>query len=148
MAVTDQETPGLSDETMAIVASTAPVLEEHGLAITTRLYERLFMYHPETKALFVGAAPDQADKLAAAVLAYAQNITNIESHVPAVTGIAERHVAAGVAPHHYEIVGSELLASMIDVLGGLDESIVQAWASAYGFLANIFIGIESQMVEQ
>ena len=148
MAVTEQETPGLSDETIAIVTSTAPVLEEHGLAITTRLYERLFMHHPETKALFGEAAPDQAERLAGAVLAYAQNVENIEPLVPVVTAIAEKHVAAGVEPHHYEIVGVELLASMIDVLGGLDEAIVDAWASAYGYLANIFIGIEAQMVTQ
>ena len=33
----------LSPETIAIVKSTAPALQQHGVAITTRMYERLFV---------------------------------------------------------------------------------------------------------
>jgi nitric oxide dioxygenase len=36
-------TKPLSPETIAIIKSTAPALRQHGVAITTRMYERLFV---------------------------------------------------------------------------------------------------------
>lgn len=36
----------LSEKTKEVVKSTYPVLQEHGVAITTRMYERLFDEHP------------------------------------------------------------------------------------------------------
>ena len=44
-------TTPLSEQTIAIVKSTAPILQVHGVEITTRMYERLFV-DPEIKALF------------------------------------------------------------------------------------------------
>ena len=145
MEENETSSPGLSAETKQIVSATAPVLEAHGLAITTRLYERLFAENPEVEALFSGAAPGQAERLANAVLAYAQNIENIEVLVPVVGAIATKHVAAGVQPAHYDIVGSTLLASMVDVLGELDPAVVDAWSEAYDYLAGVFIAAESEL---
>ena len=48
-------TKTLSPHTIAIVKATAPVLVQQGVAITTRMYERLFV-HAEIKALFDQAA--------------------------------------------------------------------------------------------
>ena len=145
MALTDSNSPALSDETKAIVSSTKPVLEEHGLAITTSMYERLFTEHPEVESLFAGAAPGQADRLAGAVLAYAEHIENIEALVPVVQEIGAKHVAAGVEPAHYDVVGGALLGAMVDVLGELDPAVLDAWGEAYGFLADVFIGIEADL---
>lgn len=139
----DSTTPTLSTETKQIVSATKPVLEEHGLAITTRMYERLFTEHPEVEAMFSGAAPGQPERLAGAVLAYAENIEQVESLVPVVEQIAGKHVAAGVEPAHYDIVGGALLGAMVDVLGELDPSVLDAWGQAYGYLANIFIEVEA-----
>ena len=41
----------LGAEAKAIVKSTAPALQQHGLAITQRMYERLFV-DPDVKAMF------------------------------------------------------------------------------------------------
>ena len=128
-----------------IVAATKPVLEEHGVAITSRMYERLFAEHPETEALFNGTAPGQAERLADAVIAYATHIDNLAPIIPVVKAIAAKHVAAGVTEEHYPIVGEALLGAMVDVLGDLDQAILDAWGAAYGFLADIFIGVESDM---
>lgn len=144
-APTDATQPTLSAETKSIVAETVPVLEAHGLAITARLYERLFNEHPQVERLFSGTGPGQPERLAGAVLAYAQNIETVEEMLPAVEAIAAKHVAAGVLPSHYDIVGTTLLASMVDVLGGVDISVIDAWSEAYEFLANIFIGVEAEM---
>ncbi|MFK7917605.1 MAG: globin domain-containing protein [Ilumatobacter sp.] len=137
------ETTGLSAETRAIIASTRPALESHGLAITTRMYERLFTEHPATEALFAGTAPGQPERLASAVLAYADNIDDLSPIEPVVAAIAAKHVAAGVGAEHYPVVGAALLGAMVDVLGELDTSITTAWAEAYGYLADIFISVEA-----
>lgn len=141
-------TSELTDETKAIVKTTHPVVQEHGLAITTRMYEKLFAEYPETKAFFVDTAPGQEQRLANAVIAYAANIDRIETLVPVVESIAAKHVASGVRPEHYPIVGEMLLGAMTDVLGDLDAEIVDAWAAAYGFLADVFIGIEADLYAQ
>ena len=54
-------TKPLSPESMAIVKATAPVLVQHGVAITTRMYERLFV-DESIKALFDQAATLSADR--------------------------------------------------------------------------------------
>ncbi len=142
----ESSAPTLSNETKQIVTATKPVLEEHGLAITTRMYERLFTEHPEVESMFAGAAPGQPERLAGAVLAYAENIDQVEALVPVVQEIAVKHVAAGAEHDHYDIVGGALLGAMVDVLGELDPSVLDAWGAAYGFLADIFISVEANLM--
>ncbi len=140
------DTP-LTEETISIVESTIPVLKEHGLAITTRFYERLFEEHPEVEPMFAAASPGQAERLAGAVLAYARNIRDLDALAPAVERIAAKHVGAGVQPLHYDVVGTVLLGSMVDVLGELDIAVLDAWGAAYGALADVFIGAEAALME-
>ena len=42
----------LSQETMNIIKSTAPVLEVHGVTITKTFYKNLFEAHPELLNIF------------------------------------------------------------------------------------------------
>lgn len=42
----------LSQKTIDIVKSTAPVLEVHGVAITTAFYKNMFEAHPELLNIF------------------------------------------------------------------------------------------------
>ena len=42
----------LSQSTIDIIKATAPVVEEHGLAITKRFYENLFENHPYVNHFF------------------------------------------------------------------------------------------------
>ncbi len=137
--------PELSDSTKSLVASTVPILAEQGVAITRRMYERLFSSHPELQALFTGSPDDQAERLANAVQAYAENIHDLSPLVPVVTSIAEKHVGASVDPSYYGIVGEELLGAMVDVLGELPVDIVDAWSEAYDFLAGLFIEIKAEL---
>lgn len=148
MTETSSESSGgaaLSPQTRQVVTATIPVLEEHGEAVTTRFYARLFDNHPQVRPMFGDDINAQASKLAGAVLAYAQNIEQVEVLVPTVEAIGAKHVAAGVEAGHYEVVGTELLAAMDEVVGPLDADVVAAWSEAYGFLADIFIGVETEL---
>ncbi len=137
----------LSPETIAIVKSTAPALQQHGLAITTRMYERLFV-DPAIKALFDQAAQasgEQPKRLAGAIIAFAKNVDNLGVLTQAVERMAERHVETGVKPEHYPAVAAALLPAIKDVLGdAIDQTVLDAWREAYWFLAEILIGKEAE----
>ena len=135
----------LSAETKAIVKSTAPALQQHGLAITTRMYERLFT-DPDVKAMFDQAAQEsgeQPKRLAGAILAYAQNIDKLEALTAPVMRMAARHVETGVKAEHYPLVANALLPAILDVLGdAATDEVLGAWGEAYWALADILIGKE------
>ena len=76
----------LSSEVISICKATAPVLKEHGLAITQKFYENLFDNHPYVNNLFNkshvfpknGQVSTQASALANAVLGYATVFKNVQ----------------------------------------------------------------------
>ncbi|MDN7244909.1 NO-inducible flavohemoprotein [Planococcus shenhongbingii] len=141
----------LSNEAKMIVKSTAPVLEEHGVAITTRFYKRLFEEHPELLNIFNHANQAQGRQqtaLAKTVYAAAVHIDDLEEIMPAVIQIAHKHVSLGVKPEHYPIVGANLLIAMKEVLGdAATNEIIQAWSDAYGVIADAFISVEKSMYQ-
>lgn len=79
------------ESTKEIVKATAPALQEYGVEITTRMYERMAEEQPDLKALFANTRNGQAARLAGAVLAYAQNIDEIEQLAPAIAVISKKH---------------------------------------------------------
>lgn len=142
----------LSDQTIQIVKSTAPVLQEHGETLTRHFYKRMFKHNPEVAPFFNPAnqtAGKQQRALAGAIAAYAANIDNLEVLGGAVELIAQKHASLMIKPEHYPIVGENLLASIKGVLGdSATDEVIHAWAEAYGFLADIMIGREKQIYEE
>jgi len=137
----------LTPETVAIVKATGPALQQHGLAITTRMYERLFIYE-EVRELFDMAAQasgEQPRRLAAAILGYAQNIDKLQNLTPAVARMVARHVETGVKAAHYPYVAEALLPAIRDVLGEdvATDAVLDAWGQAYWFLADMLIAAEA-----
>ncbi|SDD62610.1 nitric oxide dioxygenase [Sphingomonas sp. YR710] len=141
-------TKPLSPETIAMVKATAPALQQHGVAITTRMYERLFV-DPAIKALFDQAAQasgEQPKRLAAAILAFAQNVDKLDVLTSAIERIAARHVETHIKAEHYPAVANALLPAIRDVLGdAATDDVLNAWGEAYWFLADVLIGREAKM---
>lgn len=142
----------LSQKTIDIVKSTVPVLEKHGVDITKHFYKRMFTNHPELKNVFNQSNQRegrQPQALAASVYAAAANIDNLESILPVVHLIAHKHRALGILPEHYPIVGENLLAAIKEVLGdAATDEIIEAWADAYGVIADVFIQVEEELYQQ
>jgi nitric oxide dioxygenase len=139
----------LSQQTIDIVKSTVPVLEEYGTTITKTFYKNLFAAHPELLNVFNRTNQEkgrQQNALAHAVLAAAKYIDNLEVIVPVVKQIAQKHRSLTVRPEHYPIVGEHLLGAIKEVLGdAATDEIIDAWAKAYGAIADTFISIERDM---
>ncbi|MFT4176639.1 MAG: NO-inducible flavohemoprotein [Luteolibacter sp.] len=139
----------LSSKTIAIVKSTAPVLEQNGELLTRHFYQRMFRENPEVAPLFNRSnqnSGNQQRALAGAICAFAANVDQLELLGSAVESIAHKHAGLRILPEHYPIVGANLLASIREVLGeAATDDIIDAWAEAYGFLANILIGREEHI---
>lgn len=138
----------LAPETIALIKATAPALREHGVAITQAMYKRLFV-NADIKQMFDQAAQEsgeQPKRLAAAILAYAENIDKLQNLTAPVMRMAARHVETGVKPEHYPYVAEALLPAIAEVLGeAATDEIIGAWAQAYWFLADILIGKEAEL---
>lgn len=135
-----------SKKTIETVKSTAPVLEQHGEAITKVFYKLLFENHPELKDLFNMTNQKkgvQQIALAKAVFKYACHIDKLEMMGDAVETIAQKHTSLSISKEAYPIVGVNLLKAIKIVLGdAATPDIMNAWEEAYGDLAVIFIDKE------
>ncbi|WP_075619310.1 NO-inducible flavohemoprotein [Paenisporosarcina indica] len=142
----------LSQKSIDIVKSTAPVLADHGVAITTVFYKNLFAAHPELLNIFNHVNQKQGRQqtaLAKTVYAAATHIDNLGVLLPAVKQIAQKHRSLGILPEQYPIVGEHLLGAIKEVLGdAATDDIIQAWAEAYGVIADVFIQVEKEMYRE
>ncbi|MCM3710316.1 NO-inducible flavohemoprotein [Sporosarcina luteola] len=142
----------LSQQTIDIVKSTVPVLEQHGKTITTVFYKNMFAAHPELLNIFNHANQSQGRQqtaLANVVYAAAANIDNLGAIIPVVIQIAHKHRSLGIEAEHYPIVGYHLLGAIKEVLGdAATPEIIGAWGEAYGVIADAFIGIEKEMYDE
>ena len=142
----------LNQNTIEIIKSTVPVLEEHGEKITTHFYKIMFNNHPELLNIFNHANQKQGRQqkaLAGTVYAAAKYIDNLEVILPVVKQIAHKHRSLGIKPEHYPIVGKHLLLAIKEVLGeAATDEIINAWAEAYGVIADAFISIEAEMYDE
>jgi len=142
----------LSPEHRAIVKATVPLLETGGEALTTHFYESMLREHPEVRPFFNQAnqrSGTQQRALANGVLMYARHIDELEKLGDLVAVIVNKHVSLQILPAHYPIVGACLLRSIRAVLGPdvATDAVIDAWAAAYGQLADILIGAEAAIYE-
>jgi len=141
----------LSSAARPYIQASVPVLQAHGLAITTTFYHNMFNAHPELKHLFnMGnqANGSQQQSLAAAVFAYAANIDQAHVLQPVIDRIVHKHAAVGIKPAHYPIVGRHLLGAIAEVLGeAATPPLIAAWDEAYWLLAGEFIAAEARLYQ-
>lgn len=75
----------------------------------------------------------QGQKLMSAIATVVDSLGDIDAVAPAARDLAKRHVAYGVRPEHYEIVGDALLWTLEQGLGDdFTPAVSAAWAAAYG----------------
>lgn len=142
----------LTEQEKDIIKQTVPLLKEKGTEITSIFYPKMFKAHPELLNMFNQTNQKrgmQSSALAQAVMAAAVNIDNLSVIKPVILPVAYKHCALQVYAEHYPIVGENLLKAIQDVTG-LEEHdpVIQAWAKAYGVIADVFIQIEKEIYDQ
>ena len=103
-------------------------------------YARLFETAPETRALFRGDNDTQGQKLMSALATVVNSLVDFEAIVSVARDLAKRHVAYGVTPEHYALVGAALLWTLEQGLGDeFTPALRAAWEAAYGALSEVMI---------
>lgn len=135
-----------------LIKATIPILRSSGEDLTRYFYARMFKHHPELKNIFnMGnqANGKQKSALANAVLAYAENIDNPSVLINVLKGIGTKHVSLNIQPEQYKIVGTQLIASIAEVVGeAATTEILEAWTLAYYQLAQIMIDLEKGLYQE
>ncbi len=109
-------------------------------AAASMFYDRLFMLDPSLRPLFKGDMTEQGRKLMAMIATVVGGLTRLESIVPAVEALGQRHGEYGVQPSHYGTVGEALLWALEQGLGeAFTDDVKEAWVAAYGILSSTMI---------
>jgi len=120
--------PRQVDQVRASFAKIVPIADQ----AAALFYDRLFETAPEVRALFGDNMHSQGQKLMAALSTVVNNLGQIERIAPMACDLAKRHLAYGVRPEHYAVVGTALLWTLEQGLGDeFTPALRTAWAAAY-----------------
>jgi hemoglobin-like flavoprotein len=101
-------------------------------------YGRLFEIAPQVRPLFPDDMTEQKSKLMAMLVTAVSNLHQLETILPTVKALGERHKGYGVTPEHFAPVGAALLWTLEKGLGpDFTPETKAAWTEAYTALAGV-----------
>ena len=101
-------------------------------------YDRLFEIAPPVRALFPSDLTEQKVKLMAMLGTAVTNLHQLDTILPAVKALGERHKSYGVTADHYAPVGAALLWTLEKGLGpDFTPETKEAWTATYTALAGV-----------
>ncbi|TAJ35714.1 MAG: hemin receptor [Reyranella sp.] len=101
-------------------------------------YGRLFEIAPEVRPMFPEDMREQKTKLMAMLGTAVTNLHKLETILPAVKALGERHKGYGVTAAHYAPVGAALLWTLEKGLGpDFTPDVKAAWTETYTALAGV-----------
>jgi hemoglobin-like flavoprotein len=135
-------TPRQQQLIQASFAQVAPIADQAAIIF----YDRLFELDPSIRPMFAHTdMPAQRRNLMQTLTVVVKSIDKLETIVPAVEALGRRHAGYGVQPSHFATVGAALLDTLAVGLGeGFTPEVRDAWATAYGILADVMIGAMGQ----
>jgi len=129
-------TPNQIQLVQSSFAKVAPIAEQ----AAALFYARLFELAPEVRPMFKGEMVEQGRKLIAMLSTVVGGLNRVENIVPVAQKLAVRHVAYGVQPAHYAVVGTALIDTLAKGLGdAFTPDTRLAWETAYGTLSAVMI---------
>lgn len=141
----------LDTNTIEIIKSTIPLLENAGTAVTEHFYKRLFAANPELKNIFNLSNQEngrQQFALFSAVASYAKYIDNLGELGSLVERIGQKHTSFYVQPEQYDVVGHHLIETLKELApDDFTDDVADAWIKAYQFLATVLINREGDIYQ-
>ncbi|KAK5582296.1 hypothetical protein RB653_003879 [Dictyostelium firmibasis] len=137
----------LSQKSIQIIKSTVPLLEKYGVEITRLFYKNMFEAQPQLLNIFNHSNQRNQKQPVALANTILQSAIHIEKlNEINLMPIVHKHVALGITPEMYPIVGAHLLGAMKIVMQ--DEAtpeIMAAWTEAYRAVAQAFMDAEEDL---
>ena len=111
-----------------------------GDRLMNTFYARLFEAAPSVRPLFPEDMQRQKTMLLGALVLLRKSLRDLDAIVPKLRDLGARHVAYGALPDHYPVVGSVLIASMIEIAGDeWDPAYTAAWSAAFDVVAGVML---------
>lgn len=115
-------------------AKVAPVADQ----AADIFYDRLFEIAPEARPLFAEDMTKQKRALMGMLATAVNGLNRLDTILPAVQALGERHVGYGTQDDHYDLVASALLYTLGKGLGDeFTPDVEEAWTTAYVTLATV-----------
>ena len=128
----------VTDEQKALVRNSYAKISPEAAAVAALFYQRLFEIDPNLRRLFKADMAEQGRKLMAMIGTAVANLGQLETIVPAVRQLGERHAGYGVKDADYDTVGTALLWTLERGLGeAFEPQVREAWTVCYGTLAGV-----------
>lgn len=131
--------------------SLAPVVKEHGITVTSTMYQYMFKTFPEVRSYFnmtnqkTGRQPKV---LAFSLYQYVLHLNDLTPISGFVNQIVLKHCGLGIKPDQYPVVGKSLIHAFKEVLGpAADNHFVEVFTKAYGNLAQTLIDAEESVYQ-
>lgn len=103
-------------------------------------YSKLFLDAPQLKNLFHISVAEQSIKLVDMLSVIVGRLDRLDEITESIRQLAIRHVAYGVKPFHYKLVGNALLYMLEKGLGkDWSPEVREAWAACYKALSDTMI---------
>jgi len=110
----------------------------HGDEVALFFYSDLFLRHPETREMFPISMAAQRDHLLQALARIVSDVENVAQLKAFLQGLGRDHRKFGTLTHHYEPVGTSLLATLAHFSGEhWTPELAAEWQAAYGLIAQI-----------
>ena len=125
----------LSKEEIALVQNSWKAVDDPDL-VAGVFYDILFSLNPQVRSLFPEQMQEQKKKLMDTIGLAVSSLTRLESLVPVLHKLGERHIDYEVTADQYDLVGEALLMTLEKVFA--DKFTIElrsAWAETYGILA-------------
>ena len=125
-------------------AQVAPIAD----VAATIFYDRLFELDPSLRPMFAHTdMAGQRRNLMQTLTVVVKSIDRLGEIVPAVQALGRRHAGYGVKPEHFATVGQALLDTLAVGLGeAFTPDVREAWATAYGVLADVMMEAMAESV--
>jgi methyl-accepting chemotaxis protein len=130
----------LTEEQIRLVQTTFAMIEPIADDAAVMFYDRLFELDPSLKPLFSEDLTTQRKALMSTLKVAVKGLSDLDSIVPAVQQLGQRHAGYGVKDEDYNSVAQALLWTLEQGLGGeFTEDVKSAWTEVYMLLAGVMI---------
>ncbi len=130
--------PVMTNDEITLVHTTFKKALYVSQSIGDLFYHRLFEIDPSLRPLFSDNLTEQREKFMSTLKSIVFSLRQLDTIIPIVRELGQRHTYYKVETRHYETVGTALLWSLEQGLGeDWTPDTQHAWSSAYTLIAQI-----------
>ena len=126
----------MTKQQASLIKTSFEFVKDNPSKVGKSFYKILFEKCPETRRLFGDDIANQEKKLMDMISIAVANIDELATVASSIRELGQRHVAYGVNPEDYQIVGEVLLQTLKNELGvNINSETEQAWAELYNIIS-------------